>query len=114
VQLLKQQINDFLTLHTGAYMGYTAHRRMPGAYGLRSLWWVSVSVLYFWLWAQCAVLLLGTNQPGQLCLSLCQQPQQADAVQLNKQWLCKHSSVPGASSRQTYVPCLHTHTLQGG
>jgi hypothetical protein len=40
LQLLKGQINDFLELHNGAYLGYTKQRRMPDAYGLRSLWWV--------------------------------------------------------------------------
>jgi hypothetical protein len=38
LQLLKDQISDFLVLHTGAYMGYTVHRRMPDEWGLRALW----------------------------------------------------------------------------
>jgi hypothetical protein len=38
LQLLKGQIANFLTLHNGAYLGYSKQRRMPDTYGLRSLW----------------------------------------------------------------------------
>jgi hypothetical protein len=36
-QLLKGFITNFLVLHSGAYLGYSSRRRMPDAYGLRSL-----------------------------------------------------------------------------